>query len=322
MSLKTLEEDIKNKKLHGIYLLYGTETYDTESYVEKMKKCFANLEAGVNFFVLDKTSIDSLADICDSVSFFGLEKLVVIKNTGLKFNKEIFENINNPELVIIITEESVDKRTSEYKYLTKKATCVEFNKLNEKDAIFFVKRMLNAYKINVSDEVARYMVNVCTEDKQILINEFRKIVAYLNQGEDLTKEIIDKICAKTLDAKIFDLMDRIIGKKKKEAISMLEDMLAQGTYIGIITSMMFKQLKQIYEIKLTEKKIKEEGVNLDIAKELGIHPFVFSKLKASSSMYTLEHLENLMLDFNEYDENSKTGKVDIILGLKTLILKI
>ena len=321
MSLKILEEDIKNKKLHGIYLLYGTETYDVESYVEKMKKCFTNLEAGVNFFVLDKTSIDSLGDICDSVSFFGLEKLVVIKNTGLKFSKEIFENINNPELVIIITEESVDKRTSEYKYLTKKATCVEFNKLNEKDAIFFVKRMLNAYKINVSDEVAKYLVNVCTEDKQILINEFRKIVAYLEAGDSLTKETIDTICSKTLDAKIFDLMDCIIGKKKNEAISMLEDMLAQGTYIGIITSMMFKQLKQIYSIKLMENKIREEGLSLDIAKELGIHPLVFSKLKASSSMYTLEHLENLMLDFDEYDENSKTGKVDFVLGLKTIILK-
>ena len=48
--------------------------------------------------------------------------------------------------------------------------------------------------------------------------------------------------------------------------------------------------------------------------------FAYSKLKAASSNYSLEHLENLMLDFNAYDENSKTGKVDIILGLKQIIL--
>ena len=40
MSLKILDEDIKNKKPHGVYLLYGTEQYDVESYVEKIKKCF------------------------------------------------------------------------------------------------------------------------------------------------------------------------------------------------------------------------------------------------------------------------------------------
>ena len=321
MSLKILDEDIKNKKLKGIYLLYGDETYDVENYIEKMKKCFSNLELGVNFFILDKTSVDTLADICDSVSFFGLEKFVVIKNTGLKFNKEVLENINNPELVIAITEESVDKRTSEYKYLTKKAVCVEFNKLNEKDAIFFVKRMLNAYKINVSDDTAKYLVSVCTEDKQILINEFRKIVAYLGEGGILTKETIDKICSKTIDAKIFDLMDCIMGKKKQQALALLEDMLSQGTYIGIISSMMFKQVKQMYQIKLMEQKLKEQGAYVDIAKELGIHSFVFSKLKAASASYNISHLESLMLDFDEYDECSKTGKIDIVLGLKTLILK-
>ena len=321
MSLKILDDDIRNKKLHGVYLLYGTETYDIENYVEKIKKCFSNLQMGVNLFVLDKTNIDSLSDICDSVSFFGLEKLVIIKNTGLKFNKEVLENVNNPELVIVITEESVDKRTSEYKYLSKNAVCVEFNKLNEKDAIFFVKRTLNAYKITVTDEVAKYMVGVCTENKQILINEFRKIVAYLNSGESLTKEVIDTICSKTLDAKIFDLMDLVLGKKKQEAIFLLEDMLAQNTYIGIISSMIFKQIKQMYQIKLMEKKIKETGINVEIAKELGIHPFAYSKLKSASTQYSIEHLENLILDFDNYDEYSKTGKVDMVLGLKTLILK-
>ena len=181
--------------------------------------------------------------------------------------------------------------------------------------------MLNMYKINVSDDTAKYLVSVCTEDKQILINEFRKIVAYLGEGETLNKEVIDKICSKTLDAKIFDLMDSIMTKKKIEALSLLEDMLAQGTYIGIITSMIFKQIKQMYQIKLMENVVKEQGKSVDIAKELGIHPFAFSKLKASSIMYSLEHLEELMLDFDEYDENSKTGKIDMVLGLKTIILK-
>ena len=322
MSLTKLDEDIKNKKLCGIYLLFGTETYDIENYIEKMKKCYSNLEMGVNFFILDKTSIDTLADICDSVSFFGLEKLIIIKNTGLKVNKEILENITNPELVIVITETSVDKRTSEYKYLTKKATCVEFNKLTEKDAIFFVKRMLNAYKINVSDETAKYMVNVCTEDKQILINEFRKIVAYLDTGDTLTKDVIDKICSKTLDAKIFDLMDLIMAKKKKEALNMLEDLLAQNTYIGVITSMMFKQIKQIYQIKLLDLEIKQTGITVDVAKELGIHPFVYGKLKAVSSMYTIGNLENIMLEFEEYDAGIKTGKIDAVTGIKAIIVNI
>lgn len=322
MSLIELNEDIKNKNPHGIYLLYGTEKYDVENYVEKIKKCFANLSYGVNYFELDKSSIDTLSDLCESVSFFGLEKLIVIKDSGLKFNKDVLDNITNPKLVVIFIESSVDKRTSEYKYLSQKANVVEFNKLNEKDAVFFVRKTLNAYKINVSDDTAAYLVNVCTTDKLILINEFRKIVAYLNEGDTVNKGIIDKICSRTLDAKVFDLMDLIMAKKKKEALSLLDDLISQGTYIGIVTGMLFKQIKQIYQIKLLEEKMKKTGEKIDIKKELGIHPFVFSKLSQVSGEFTIEGLENILLAFDEYDENSKTGKIDIELGLKQIILNI
>ncbi len=318
--MSILDEHIKNNSVKGLYLLFGDEKYDIEHYIEKIKKTFSNLELGINFFVLDKTNIDTLSDAIESVSFFGLEKLIVIKNTGLKVGKELLENISNPELAIVFVEDSVDKRTAEYKFLAKNAVCIECTKLNAKDAAFYVLRTLNAYKIKVKDSTAEYMVSVCTEDKQTLINEFKKIVAYLEPGAELTKEIIDEICTKTLDAKIFDLMDLVMNKKKKEALKVLEDMLAQKTYIGMISGMMYKQIKQMYSIKLLEEKIKKEGLNVNIATELGMHPFLFSKLKAASANYAIKELEELLLEFDEYDSFSKTGRIDAELGIKRLIL--
>ena len=318
--MSILDDHIKNNSVKGLYLLFGDEKYDIERYIEKIKKTFSNLELGINFFVLDKTNIETLSDAIDSVSFFGLEKLIIVKNTGLKVNKELLENISNPELAIVFVEDSVDKRTAEYKFLSKNAVCTECTKLNAKDAAFYIVRTLNSYKIKVKDSVAEYMVNVCTEDKQILINEFKKIVAYLESGSELTKEVIDTICTKTLDAKIFDLTDLVMAKKKKAALKVLEDMLAQKTYIGIISGMMYKQIKQMYSIKLLEEKIRKDGINVNIATELGIHPFVFSKLKAASANYAVNELEELLLEFDEYDSFSKTGRMDAELGIKRLIL--
>jgi len=319
MSLKILEEDIKSNKLHSVYFFFGDDTYDIERYTEKIKKTYNSLELGVNYFQLDKSNVVELADICECVSFFGEEKLVVVKDTKLKFNLDVLESVKNSGVTVVIIEPNVDKRAAEYKKMQKLAICIEFATLNEKDAASFVKRILTGYKINVSEEVATYMVEVCTPDKQLLINEFRKIVAYLKPGDVLTEEIIDKICVRTLDAKIFDVIDNIVAKKKDRAFSELDDLLAQKTYVGVVSSMIFKQLKQLYQIKLLEEEIKATGVYKKIGEELGINPFVLGKLNKIKDMYTIEKLQELLLEFAEYDLNSKQGMDDVELGLKRII---
>lgn len=319
MSLKILDEDIKCKKLQHVYFFYGDDLYELERYVDKIKKTYNNLELGVNFFQLDKNNIDSLLDICTSVSFFGEEKLVIVKDTKLKFNLELLNELKNTKSTVVIVEPEVDKRTAEYKKIQKLAVCVEFAELKSKDAASYVRKILSGYKINVTDEVALYMVEVCTPNKQLLINEFRKIVAYLKEGDTLTKEIIDKICVRTLDAKIFDVIDNIIAKKKDVAFRELDDLIEGKTYIGVISSVIYKQLKQIYLIKLLEEDSKKQNTKIDIAQKLNLTPFVYTKLSKIKDMYTIEQLEKLLLEFADYDLNSKIGLDDSTLGLKRII---
>lgn len=319
MSLKELDEDISKKQLKNVYFFFGDDLYELERYVEKIKKTYSTLELGVNFFTLDKSNIDSLLDICTSVSFFGEEKLVLVKDTKLKFNVDLLSELKNTKSTVVIIEPEVDKRTSEYKKMQKLAVCTEFTSLKAKDAVVYVRKVLAGYKVQVSEEVAAYMVEVCTPNKQLLINEFRKIVAYLKEGDVLTKEIIDRICVRTLDAKIFDVIDNIIAKKKDVAFSELDDLIAQKTYIGVISSVIYKQLKQLYMIKLLEEKSRQTKIRIDIPQELGINPFVYSKLSRIKEMYTKEKLEELLLEFADYDTNSKIGLDDAELGLKRIV---
>lgn len=318
MSLNKLDKDIKEKKLNNIYFFCGDESYDIEKYISKIKNCFKNLTLGVNLFEIDKNNIADLEAVCEGVSFLGEEKLVIIKDTGIKFNIDILNNISNDKLVIVIAESSVDKRTTDFKKLSKISVVVEFNKQTKKDSISFIIKTLNAYKIQVKNEVAEYMVSVCTEDKHTLINEFRKIVGYLKQGEQLTKEIIDKICARTIEAKIFEITDLLLKDDKKSAIKVYDDLIASKIYIGVIESILFKHIKNIYQIKLMLEN--DCYKNLDLAKELKIHPFVYSKLKSQINKYSINELENIIYEFDKYDISSKTGKMDSIIGLKKLLM--
>lgn len=299
--------------MSNIFLFYGEEKYDLEQRVEKIKKEFSNLEVGLNLFYINKENIDELSSIIQGVTFFGSEKLVIIKDTNLKFNVELLENLDD-DIKVVIIEDSVDKRISEYKKLSKMAECIEFKHLAQKQMVDYIIKVLKKCNLNISLENAQYMQSICGEDKANNINELQKLSIYLDEGATVTKEIIDSVCSKTLNAKIFDVLALIVNKKTKLAIIKLNELLEQKEPIVKIYIMLYKQVKQMYMIKYLKQKNAT-----DIAKTLSIHPFVYKNLSASSDKYTLEKLKGILNDFDEYDEKTKLGEMDFEIGLKKII---
>lgn len=297
----------------NVYLFYGEEKYDLNSRVNKIKKEFKSLEVGVNLFYLDIDNVDTLESVTQGVTFFGSEKLIIIKDTKLKFDVNLLKDLDEDVKVIII-EDSVDKRTSEYKTLSKFAECVEFKHLDEKGATSFIIDMLKKYNVKISYDDASYMEAMCGEDKYNIINELQKLVIYVGNGATVTKNIIDEITSKTLNAKIFDVLDAIVNKKKKIAVEELNSLLRQKESIVKIYIMLYKQYKQLYEIKL----LKEKG-DKNIAQTLGIHPYVVKKLSYSCDKYSKKDLKNIIYAFDDYDEKTKNGDIDFEIGLKKII---
>ena len=148
----------------NIFLFYGEEKYDLEQRVEKIKKEFVNLDVGLNLFYINKDNIDELPSIIQGVTFFGSEKLIIIKDTNLKFNVDLLQNLDE-DIKIVIIEDSVDKRISEYKKLSKIAECVEFKHLDQKQMVDYIMSVLKKCNLKISLEVAQYMQSICGEDK-------------------------------------------------------------------------------------------------------------------------------------------------------------
>lgn len=54
------KKDLKQEKVHSIYLFYGEETYLLESAVKKIKKSFGELILGINYIQINETNIENL----------------------------------------------------------------------------------------------------------------------------------------------------------------------------------------------------------------------------------------------------------------------
>lgn len=313
---KTQNDDIKdstNKK--QIYLFFGEEAYDIQKAIEKIKKSFDILKDNINFFELNKENITTLYDICQNVTFLGDKKLVIIKDTNLKFDIDKMYNSMTDETIVCIIEQTIDKRTSEYKKLSKIANIQEFNHLNLEDMTKYIAGILSKYNLKIIKANAEYFVNVCGDDKQNDLNELQKLVIYSNSQTDvITKDMIDKVCSKTLNAKIFDMLDKAVNKNSYGAIKDLDDLLMQKEPIVKIYIMLYRQIIQMYMIKILKNKNSQ-----NISQVLKIHPFVLRKLSYSCDKYTLDSLKNIIYLFDEYDEKTKQGDMDFVIGLKKII---
>ena len=95
--------------MSNIYLLYGEEKYDINQKIEKIKKEFSNLEVGVNLFYINLDNIDQLESVVQGVTFFGSEKLIIIKNTNLKFDVNLIKDLDE-DIKVIIIEDTTDNR--------------------------------------------------------------------------------------------------------------------------------------------------------------------------------------------------------------------
>lgn len=297
-----------------IYFFYGEEKYDIEQSVQKIKKEFGNLELGINLFYIDSENVQNLGQISSGVSFFGEEKLIIMKNTKLKFDVDFIEKEKESGKTYIIIEDSVDKRTSEYKKLSKIAETKEFKFMDQKQIIAYIMKILEKCSLKIDYKTAEYMAEVCGENKSNIINELNKIVLYKGSGNTVDKETIDKVCVKTLNAKIFDMLDFIVNKDHKNGILLLDELLIQKEAIVKIYIMLYKQVKQMYMIKI----LKEKREN-DIATKLQIHPYVFQKLSKTSDKYRIDELKSIMKSFDKYDEATKSGEMDFEVGLKKII---
>ena len=121
-----------------IHFIYGDEKYDLYKFVDEVKKKFDNLELGINYFNITTNNLNELDSIYETVTFFSSNKLVIIKDTKLKFDVNKLIEKSDDQDVYIIIEDSLDKRTTEYKLLSKNSSIKEFKHLNEKELSIYI----------------------------------------------------------------------------------------------------------------------------------------------------------------------------------------
>ena len=329
----------------AIYLFYGEETYLLETRVKKIKKEYPQLILGINFIQIDDTNAEELIADLETPAFGFDKKLIIAKNTGLfkkekktaksdtkkkkvddtkiPLNEKIAKYIqeNSEELKdtvdLVLVEQEVDKNAL-YQSIEKVGEVKEFALLKLPDLIANIKKIAVAYKVNIDDATAKYLVECCGTSMQDLINELRKLIEYKGENSNITKQDIDLLCTKQIQAVIFDLTDNLGKKETSKALEVYNGLILNKEPIQKILITLYNHFKKLYIIKIAEK------YNEDVATAMNLKPnqlFLVSKYKTQARYFETQELREVLEALIDLDANYKIGLISLEIGLEAILCR-
>lgn len=317
----------------NVYLLYGEDTYSLEMFVKKIKKNFGDLVLGINYILLDEAGVDGLIAEASTPAFGFDKKLIIVKNSSL-FRKEAkknasyitvlqekigsyIENELTSSVTILFIENDINKIPL-VKQIEKVGQVMEFKHLTEAQIKMKLSQIAKAYKVNISNVELEYFISICGTNMQELINEIRKLIEFVGQNGTITKEPIDKLCIRKTEAVIFDLTDGLGKRDTKLSLKILDDLVYQKEPLQMILIMLYRHFKNLYLVKQCVILNKDIMSNVPSIKM----PFLVKKYKEQASRFTNAELESMLNKLLELDLKSKTGLIDLRVGLDSIICNI
>ena len=331
LNYDALDKSIQTE-LKPLYLIYGEEQYLVDTCVNKIKKKFGEKVLGINYILIDETNLDNLISDIEMPAFGYDKKLIIVKNSGLfkkdgrkksgspmqdKIAEYILDNIDVIEEAVnlLFVENDADKNVV-YEAISKKGIICNIEELKPIQLVKKLKQICNLYKVNVEESTLNYLIENSGTNLQHLINEIRKLIEYAGENGIITIDAVNKLSIKQIESVIFELTDNLAIKKIDKALEVLDNLIYQKEPLQKILITLYNHFKKIY--------LCTEAVELkkDIVNTLNLKPnqtFLVTKYKKQASYFKKEELRKILEEFYNLDYNSKNGKIDIDVGLRSIL---
>lgn len=298
-----------------VYLFIGENNFEIEREIARR---IADFDGEIERRDAEALAVADLQDLLQGQSLFSTKRLIILKQVSE--NKSVWEILTSriesmsSDIDLILIESKPDKRTKSYKDVLKLATLKEFPAWTYRDMHQAEQWVLNEAKsrgIGLTDKHARHFVQRVGFDQWRLHHALEK----LGLANELSIEIINEAVEANPDENIFELLDTALrGDIKGVQASVANLKLSVDAYqtFGLLSS----QTLQLSALALTDKS------SAEVAKDIGAHPFVLSKLSQYAARMSKSDVKALIDEVAETDMFMKSSGLDPWLHLEQLLIKI
>lgn len=316
------------------YFLFGNDEFAITRKLKEFEADFTDpTSADMNTARLDARSCseDDLNNAVNAMPFLARRRLVLLQNPSSKYNnpsarKKFLGFIERaPESTRLVMYESVEPKEAEKHWLVKAA---EKNSKLIQTRAFMLPRLkdMTGWIINetrnqggqIEPRAAEMLKDMVGVDTRQAGMEVAKLLAYVNWARTITVQDVEAVCIVTSQQSVFDFVDALANGNGKSAQHLLHRLLESEDEFSL-WGMVIRQFRLLIQAR---EILDNRGNKDDVARALGVHPFVAEKAAQQATRFSIESLEYIYRKLLAIDEEIKTSQVTLDLALDTLVMEL
>ena len=315
-----------------IYLFTGTSEIFIKNRMNRIIQSFKNLETTIIKYDMDITPLSKIVEDAITVPLLEDAKIIIIKNP-----KFLTKNIDAPKedvkmfikylknplettiLMIDATNCVIQQANEIYKVLRNDARIIDYPDAEEIEIKGWIVRSFTSNNIEIKDDALNLLMEYIGDDQPRLSQEIAKLASYVGKGGTIYQSDIKLLVPKDMNNEIYNLIKAIINHNLTKTYHIYNSLTSNIKDPSVIISLISNKFK---ELITTYKLLKFGYSQSDIAKFYEISSGKAYYLVQEAKSFRLVDLEYYIDKLAELDYQIKSGKIDKMVGLELLLLKL
>ncbi len=332
---ETLKKNIA-ADVSGIYLLFGEDSFLKKNYAEKIGKKIADTDDIFNYCKFSgDCDLQDVYDAAMQIPLMSDKKYIELCDYDFEHcSKADFDKLcdlvsESPDTaVLVIRFDSIEidsKKSTKFKKL---ASAIEkvgglVVNLDHRKMPELIKMLVDGAAkrgIKMEPSAAKYLIETAGDDINTLKNELIKLCAF-SKGDIITKETVDMVSVKTVEASVYNLSRFILNTDTSAALSCLDELF----FMRIEPMIILHTVSSVYVDMFRIYSAKEQGLGIkDVATQFGYkgREFVLEKAAQSLRKFDFKRLNLSLKALTQADKSLKSFGADSRIVLEQLIIRL
>jgi len=318
----------------NIFLLFGNDEYGIAQRVRQFIAEFKDPGAAdMNTARLEAATMsdEALNTAAQAAPFLADHRLVIVANPSRKYTEAAarrkFEDfiLKAPPTARLVLCEELEPKEAEKHWLVKWA---DKNREAVRAHAFMLPRAreMTAWITQeaagkggaIERQAAEKLAEMVGNDTRRAAQEIDKLLAFANWSRPVRLEDVQALSIFSAEQSVFDFVDALAQGSGTRAQSLLHRLLETDEPFAL-WGMVVRQFRLMIQAR---EILDGRGNDKDVARTLGVHPYVAEKATKQARRFSMQQLEDLYRKLLSIDEGVKTGQTTLDLALDLLVVEL